>query len=99
MKKNMFKYSIYFIILFTLFCICINPTTRNIVSSLSKIHELKLEIKKDTKTNLEYKKRIENMQTKPSLMEKYAKKDLNVLAEGEVEYQFNDYKKEDEVKQ
>ncbi|MBR3628420.1 MAG: septum formation initiator family protein [Elusimicrobia bacterium] len=99
MKKNMFKYSIYFIILFTLVCICINTTTRNIVSSLSKIHELKLEIKKDTKTNLEYKKRIENMQTKPSLMEKYAKKDLNVLAEGEVEYQFNDYKKEDEVKQ
>lgn len=99
MKKNIFKYSVYFIILFTIFCIGINSTTRNIVSGLFKIHKLKVQIENATKTNLEYKKRIEDMQTKQSLMEKYAKKDLNVLAEGEIEYHFNDYKKEDEIKQ
>ena len=99
MKKNVFKYSVYFIIIFTLFCICINSTTRNVISRLYEIHKLKGQIDKATKTNLEYKKRIDDMQTKPSLMEKFAKKDLNVLAEGEIEYHFNDYKNEDEVKQ
>lgn len=98
MKKNIFKYSVYFIIIFTLFCICINSTTRNIISRLSDIHKLKTKIGEATKTNLEYKKRIEYMQTKPSIMEKNAKKDLNVLAEGEIEYHFNDYQTEDEVK-
>ena len=99
MKKNFFKYSIYFIILFTILCIGINSTTRNVILRLFDIHELKIKIENATKTNLEYKKRIEDMKDKPSLMEKNAKKDLNLLAEGEVEYHFNDYKKEDEVKQ
>ena len=99
MKKNIFKYCVYFIIIFTFACICINSTTRNVISRLYEIHKLKVQIEKATKTNLEYKKRIEDMQTKPSVMERYAKKDLNVLAEGEVEYHFNDYKNEEEAKQ
>ena len=99
MKKNIFKYLIYFIILFTVFCIGVNSTTRSVILRIYDIHKLKIKLKDATKTNLEYKKRIEYMQTKPSLMEKNAKKDLNVLAEGEIEYHFNDYKEEDEVKE
>ena len=98
MKKNFFKYSVYLVIFFTIFFIGINSTTRNIVSRLFEIHKLKGQIESATKTNLEYKKRIEYMQTKPSLMEKYTKKELNVLADGEIEYHFNDYQNEDEVK-
>ncbi len=97
MKKKIFKYSVYFVIFITLFCIGINTTTRNIVLRLFQIHKLKGQIETATKTNLELKKRLENLQTKPFLMEKYTKQDLNLLADGEIEYHFNDYTNEDEV--
>ena len=99
MKKNVFKYSVWFVILFTLFCIGINSTTRKVFSRWFDVRELKTKIEKEKKINLEFKKRLEDMKTKESLMEKYAKKDLDVLAEGEIEYHFNDYKNEDEAKQ
>lgn len=94
MKKNIFKYTIYFIILFAIFYICLNSTTRRLVSRIFEIHKLQANIEDATKTNLEYKKRLNYLQTKPEQMDKMVKTELDVLADGEIEYKFDDYEDE-----
>lgn len=39
-------------------------------------------------SNLEYKKRLYYLETKPSIMDRIVKSELGVIAEGEVEYRF-----------
>ncbi|MCR4662406.1 MAG: septum formation initiator family protein [Endomicrobiaceae bacterium] len=99
MRKNIFKYSIWSVILLMLLFICMNVTTRNIFSRLIDIHSLKTKIEDAEKRNLDLKKRLEYLKTKPALMDKYVKQDLKLLAEDEIEYHFNDYKTEEEDKQ
>lgn len=90
MKKKVFRYTLCVIMLFAVIYMCFNSTTRRLISRVIEIHKLQADIEEAKKTNLEYQKRLEYLQTKPREIEKIVKADLGVLAEGEIEYRFND---------
>ena len=99
MKKNdknvnIFKYIGWGIIFITLFCLFANPSTRDFVSLLSKIHELKTNIAKIIPENEKFEKRLNYLKTKPKEMEKAVKADLNYVAENEVVYVFEEPEQE-----
>ena len=99
MKKNeknstIYKYLFWGIIFITLFCILANPSTRDFISLLSKIHELKTNIAKIIPENEKFEKRLNYLKTKPKEMEKAVKADLNYVAENEVVYVFEEPEQE-----
>lgn len=98
MKKKIFKYIIYSIILFSILYICFNSTTRRLIHRIFEIHKLQANIEEATKVNLKYKKRLEYLLTKPKQIDRIVKSDLGLLAEGEIEYRFDDYPEETKLK-
>lgn len=88
---NQKKHSIYIYILLIILLtyLVFNPTARKIFSRYVEYYKLSSNLELANQSNLEYKKRLYYLETKPSQMERIVKSELGVIAEGEVEYRFN----------
>lgn len=85
--SKLFKYIIFFgLVAYVLF----NPTARKLFLGYVQIHSLKSEINQAKEVNLEYKKRLYYLETKPEYMNRIVKEELEVLADDEIEYRFED---------
>ncbi|MFA7074646.1 MAG: hypothetical protein WC234_05620 [Endomicrobiaceae bacterium] len=85
------KRSVYIYLLLTILAgyLLFNPTARKIFSRYFEYYKLSTNLELSQQSNLEYKKRLYYLETKPSVMERIVKSELGVIAEGEVEYRFN----------
>lgn len=83
--SKLFKYIVFFgLIAYVL----LNPTARKLFWCYDKIHSLENEIKEAKEVNLEFKKRLYYLETKPEYMDRIVKQELKVLADDEIEYRF-----------
>lgn len=80
---------IYILLIILLTYLVFNPTARKIFSRYVEYYKLSSNLELANQSNLEYKKRLYYLETKPSQMERIVKSELGVIAEGEVEYRFN----------
>ena len=92
MKKPfpLFKYLKYAVIVFAVAYILFNSTARRLFFRYVELYKLQSNIEEAVKTNEEYKKRLYYLQTKPAQMDRIVKEELEVIAEDEIEYRFND---------
>ncbi|MBQ3835076.1 MAG: hypothetical protein II816_06145 [Elusimicrobia bacterium] len=88
MKKIFFVAFKYIIFIGLIVYVLFNPTARKLFLGYVQIHSLKTDIKEAKEVNLEYKKRLYYLETKPEYMDRIVKEELEVLAEDEIEYRF-----------
>ncbi|MDD2523626.1 MAG: hypothetical protein WCS83_00975 [Endomicrobiia bacterium] len=89
MNKKKRSIYIYILLIILLTYLIFNPTARKIFSRYVEYYKLSSNLELAEQSNLEYKKRLYYLETKPSHMERIVKSELGVIAEGEVEYRFN----------
>ena len=79
----------YILLILVISYLLFNPTSRKIFSRYIEQHQLSSNLELANQANLEYRKRLYYLETKPSQMERIVKSELDVIAEGEIEYRFN----------
>ena len=87
--KNSLKYIIYIILSVIVIYLLFNQTARKIISRYIEKHNLSSDIKIAQLENSKYKKRLYDLETSPLILERIVKAELDVIAEGEIEYRFN----------
>ncbi len=78
----------YIVFLGLISYVLFNPTARKLFLGYVQIHSLEANIKEATLINSEYKKRLYYLETKPEYMDRIVKEELEVLADDEIEYRF-----------
>ena len=88
MKKKLFIFFKYIIIIGIIAYVFFNPTARKLFGGRMRIYELNAKIAEAKKINTEYQKRLYYLETKPEYMDRIVKEELEVIAEDEIEYRF-----------
>jgi len=92
MKKSfsLLKFIKYTVIIFATAYILFNSTARRLLFRYIELYKLQTNMEEAVKSNEEYKKRLYYLQTKPVQMDRIVKEELEVIAEDEIEYRFED---------
>jgi cell division protein FtsB len=86
MKKIKIRYVIFVV---TVLILAFNDGNKKLVRRFFEQHKLKEDIKSAQYQNGLLKKRLFYLENEPSYLERMVRSELNVIAQGEVEYRFD----------